>query len=166
MKCLYHVSFIQQQTLLASITGANNMLLIWFQEAVSRQLRFQLLSSGERTRNVPVPLLQESWQQGAHSCQLSLWDKEKPKQAFLSSCNPPALTHCWFHWGCSAAPQTQGSEHWPLSLQSWGKNQQGSCPRHCCGLSPSLPHAHLLSQLAFHKLPPSSCALQFCSIQK
>lgn len=34
--------------LLASITGANNMLLIWLQETVSRQLNFQLLSHGER----------------------------------------------------------------------------------------------------------------------
>lgn len=34
--------------LLASITRANNMLLIWLQEAVSRQLNFQLLSHDER----------------------------------------------------------------------------------------------------------------------
>lgn len=46
MKYPYHVSFIQQQSLLASITRANNMLLIWFQETVSRQLNFQLLSCG------------------------------------------------------------------------------------------------------------------------
>lgn len=167
MKCPYHVSFIQQQTLLASITRANNMLLIWFQEAVSRQLRFQLLSSAERTQNVPVPLPQESWQRGAHSCQLSQRNKEKPKQVFLTKRSLTVLTQgkpAMVPLGMSSS--TSSPAVWASSLQRAGaRSSRAGGPRHCCGSSSVLPHAHLLPQLAFHKFPASSCALQFYSTQ-
>lgn len=170
MKCPYHVSFIQQQTLLASITRANNMLLIWFQEAVSRQLRFQLLSSAERPQNVPVPLPQESWQRGAHSCQLSPWNKEEPKQVFLTKGSLTVLTQGKHAAGFTGNAQqhlqprglsTEGQIIVPAELEQGAAGQvtQGTAvgPHPSCPMptsSPSWPFTN------FHLPPVSSNSTQ------
>lgn len=134
MKCPYHVSFIQQQTLLASITRANNMLLIWFQEAVSRQLCFQLLSSGERTQNLytcasPAGELAArcTFLSAVTGIQRDHNSSSSPNTASQSSDRENAAGFT----GDAQHPQTQHQAGGCILVpaKSWGRMQQGRGPR-------------------------------------
>lgn len=167
MKCLYHVSFIQQQTLLASITRANNMLLIWFQETVSRQLNFQLLSYGECMHKPYLYLSSMKAGSDAHipvSCHSRIKRNVNRSSSLMWPHTPyTAKNSYWFHWEFWPASETcvkalRCSRQLPP--RSWTKESWAGNQRCCCGSSPFLPHGHLLlsSNLAFHTVANESQA--------
>lgn len=107
-----------------------------------------------------MPLPQESWQRGAHSCQLSQEYREtttalphqtqphspQTEKTLLASLAMPSTPKPSIRLGAAS-----------LSLQRAGVGcSRAGDPGHCYGPSLFLPHAHLLPQLAFLKfhLPP------------
>lgn len=148
MKCPYHVSFIQQQTLLASITRANSMLLIWFQETVSRQLNFQLFSYGERMHKTYLYL---SCMKAGSDAQIPVSCHGRIKRnvnrssslnaasCSLHSENPPLVSLGILTGTRNTCQSTEVQLQEAGVRSSWAGNQ-----RHCCAPSSFLPHAHLL----------------------
>lgn len=164
MKYPYHVSLIQQQSLLASITRANNMLLIWFQETVSRQLNFQLVIYGEcmhktylypsfmkagSDRNIPVSCrgtIKRNINRSSSLNEVSLVTQLKLTSGFTGNLiqNQRSISELWDTAECSPWEST-------LRNSRAGNQNQGSVSS-----SPSAPLNLLLSTR------PSYSLLDFC----